>query len=82
MKLKTLIFIKILRTTKAKCKSKNFLDGFFINKIVIIIMPIPLIKAGLTGLRYALRPINNLILKKFKSVGKDTYSYKFFEEFG
>ncbi len=45
-------------------------------------MPIPLIKAGLTGLRYALRPINNLILKKFKSVGKDTYSYKFFEEFG
>ena len=45
-------------------------------------MPIPLIKAALTGLRYALRPINNMIIRKFKSFEKDSPSYKFFVEFG
>ena len=45
-------------------------------------MPIPLIKATLIGLRYTLRPINNLIIRKFKSFEKDSSSYKFFVEFG
>lgn len=45
-------------------------------------MPIPLIKVALTGLRYALRPINNQLMKHLKSYEKDSRTYKFFEEFG
>lgn len=45
-------------------------------------MPIPIIKAGMVVLRLTLRPINNIMLKKFKSYDKETYAFKFFSNFG
>ena len=39
-------------------------------------------KVGLTAIRYLMRPINNTIIKKFKTVDKVTYGYRFFTEFG
>ena len=45
-------------------------------------MPIPIIKAALTALRYALRPINNNLMKHLKSYDKESNVYLFFEEFG
>ena len=45
-------------------------------------MPIPLIKVGLTALRYVLRPINNVLLRKLKTFDKDSASYQFFVRFG
>lgn len=48
----------------------------------LIKMPIPLIKAGLTALRFGLRPINNQLMRTLKSKDKDSRSYHFFSEFG
>ena len=45
-------------------------------------MPIPLIKVGLTTLRYILRPINNLLIKKLKNFEKDSLPYQSFVRFG
>lgn len=45
-------------------------------------MPIPVIKATLTGLRYALRPLNNVLIRKLKASKKDSPMYSYFERFG
>ncbi len=45
-------------------------------------MPIPLAKAGITAIRYLMRPINNMIIKKFKTMDKDSRGYLFFVNFG
>lgn len=45
-------------------------------------MGIPLMKAGLTALRFTLRPINNLIIKKFKTAERDSKGFRFFCYFG
>ena len=68
---------------------KSFLFRYLlINQIIKIHlknnnkMPIPIIKAALTALRYALRPINNNLMKHLKSYDKESIVYLFFEEFG
>lgn len=45
-------------------------------------MGIPLLKAGLTALRFMLRPINNLIIRKFKTTSNDSRGYRLFVWFG
>jgi hypothetical protein len=45
-------------------------------------MPIPISKVGLTAIRYLMRPINNMFVRKFKTVNHDTYGFKFFCAFG
>ena len=45
-------------------------------------MGIPLLKAAMTAIRLTLRPINNLIIKKFKTASKDSYGFRFFVYFG
>lgn len=45
-------------------------------------MPIPLAKAGITAIRYLMRPINNMIIKKCKTIEKDKWQYQFFVRFG
>ena len=39
-------------------------------------------KAGLTALRFTLRPINNMIIKKFKTAERDSKGFRFFVYFG
>ncbi len=45
-------------------------------------MTIPLKKVLLTTVRYLMRPINNTINRKFKSLPHDDYRYKAFMNFG
>ena len=45
-------------------------------------MGIPLIKAFLTALRFTMRPINNVITRKFKSTSRDSMGHNFFVRFG
>lgn len=45
-------------------------------------MPIPIQKVMLTSIRYLMRPINNTIIKSLKTKDKDTFGYRFFENFG
>lgn len=45
-------------------------------------MPIPLVKIGLTTIRFLMRPINNQFIKKFKTASKDSKGYRFFVQFG
>ena len=45
-------------------------------------MTIPFQKVALTTVRYLMRPINNTINRKFKTLDKDRFGYRFFMEFG
>lgn len=45
-------------------------------------MAIPFVKVLITGSRLVLRPINNLLIKKFKTIGKDHKGHQFFVNFG
>jgi hypothetical protein len=45
-------------------------------------MGIPLLKVGLTVVRYTLRPINNLIIQRARSVDHNGRGYVFFVWFG
>jgi hypothetical protein len=45
-------------------------------------MTIPLKKVLLTTVRYLMRPINNTINRKFKSLPHDDFRYKLFMNFG
>ncbi len=45
-------------------------------------MTIPFQKVALTTVRYLMRPINNTINRKFKTLDKDRFGYRFFKEFG
>lgn len=45
-------------------------------------MTIPLAKAGLTAIRFLMRPINNTIIKRFKTSSKEGRGYRFFVRFG
>lgn len=45
-------------------------------------MAIPIMKALITGSRLILRPINNMLIKKFKSINKEHRGHQFFVRFG
>ena len=45
-------------------------------------MAIPFSKAFITASRIFLRPINNLVIRKFKSMGKESRGYIYFVRFG
>jgi hypothetical protein len=49
-----------------------------IKPFIIYLMGIPLIKAGLTVLRLTLRPINNILIKRFKTSKKESPGFRFF----